>query len=270
VAAGRHWLERWAARVTRDGAICGSRFAAATLPLIYPRVPCEVVYCPLAPPCLNESSDHRSATRTELETTPQAMVVIQVGRMESLKGHGVHLEALARVRDLPNWVCWIVGGPQREYETRYFKHLCERASTLEIADRVRFIGQRSDVRRLLAAADIYCQPNIAPESFGLTFVEALYAGLAVVTTEIGGALEIVDDSCGMLVAPDDPAALADALRGLIEDRELRSRLGAGGPARAAALCDPRTQMVALDRALTRLSLDHVHDSRVKTVQEPSP
>ncbi len=77
-------------------------------------------------------------------------------------------------------------------------------------------------RRLLAAADIHCQPNTGPEPFGITFIEALYAGLPVVTTSIGGALEIVDGSCGMLVEPNDPAALAGALRRLIEDRELRA------------------------------------------------
>jgi glycosyltransferase involved in cell wall biosynthesis len=76
--------------------------------------------------------------------------------------------------------------------------------------------------------------------------------LPVMTTAIGGALEIVDGSCGILVAPDDPAALAAALGRLIEDRELCARLGAAGPARAAALCDPRGQLQALVRALTKL------------------
>lgn len=251
VIAGRHWLERWAARVAPDLAICNSQFTAARLPLIYPEAPCQVVYCPLAPLYFNDSSDQCSAARTELETTSQATVVIQVGRMESLKGHGVHLDALARIRDLPNWVCWIVGGPQRAHETLYFKQLCERALILKIADRVRFVGQRSDVGRLLAVADIYCQPNTAPESFGLTFIEALYAKLPVVTTAIGGALEIVDGSCGMLVGPNDPAALAAALGKLIEDGELRGRLGAAGPARAAALCDPARQMARLAEILNQ-------------------
>src|SRR5207302_1246255 len=105
---------------------------------------------------------------------------------------------------------------------------------------------------LLAAADIHCQPNTGPEPFGITFIEALYAGLPVVTTGIGGALEIVDGSCGILVEPGDPAALAAALGRLIEDRDLRARLGAAGPARAAALCEPRAQLQTLAHALTKL------------------
>jgi glycosyltransferase involved in cell wall biosynthesis len=270
VAAGRHWLERWASRAVPDLAICNSRFTAASLPAIYPDTPVEVIYCPVAAPAWHEPHAGREAVRAELKTAPEAIVVIQIGRMESLKGYDLHLTALARLRALTDWVCWIVGGPQREHETHYFKRLHQHAASLQIADRVRFTGQRGDVARLLAAADIYCQPNTEPESFGITFIEALYAGLPVVTTAIGGALEIVDGSCGMLVEPDDPAALAGALRKLIEDRELRSSLGAAGPPRAVALCDPRVQMARLARALAKLRPSYARDSRVKSVQEPLP
>ena len=66
---------------------------------------------------------------------------------------------------------------------------------------MRWLGQRRDVPELLAAADIYCQPNVGAEPFGIVFVEALYTGLPVVTTALGGALEIIDASCGVLVPP---------------------------------------------------------------------
>jgi glycosyltransferase involved in cell wall biosynthesis len=262
VVSGRHWLERRAARVVPDGAICDSRFTAAMLPLIYPPpVPCEVVYYPVAPaPGLSQVD--RAAVRAELGAAPEAVVVIQVSRMEEWKGHRLHLNALARLAGVQGeardgsggsgWTCWIVGGAQRPQEARYLEALRAEAGALGLGPRVNFLGQRGDAARLLAAADIYCQPNTGPEPFGITFVEALYAGLPVVTTAIGGALEIVDGSCGILVAPDDPAALAAALGRLIEDRELRTRLGAAGPARAAALCDPRAQLQALARALAKL------------------
>ena len=272
IAAGRHWLERWAARVVPDGAICDSRFTAATLPFIYkrlPRVPCEVVYYPVAPtPGLSQAE--RAAVRAEFGTAPEAVVVIQVSRMEQWKGHRLHLNALARLNGVPGWTCWMVGGAQRPHEARYLEGLRAEAAALGIGSRVSFLGQRGDVARLLSAADIHCQPNTGPEPFGITFIEALYAGLPVVTTSIGGTLEIVDGSCGMLVEPDDPAALAGALCRLIEDRELCARLGAAGPARATALCDPRAQMAALSRALTKLRPSLAHDSRVKAFQEPFP
>lgn len=270
VAAGRHWLERWAARVVPDGAICDSRFTAATLPLIYkdPQMPYEVVYYPVAPAPVVSQAD-RAAARAELGAAPEAVVVIQVSRMEEWKGHRLHLKALARLAGVPQWTCWMVGGAQRPHEARYLEGLRAEAAALGIGQRVKFLGQRRDVARLLAAADLHCQPNTGPEPFGITFIEALYAGLPVVTTSIGGAIEIVDGSCGMLVEPNDPDALAGALGLLIEDRELRARLGATGSARATALCDPLKQMAALARALTRLRAGRARDTRVKTVEEPS-
>ena len=117
--------------------------------------------------------------------------------------------------------------------------------SLGIANRVRFLGQRSDVSDLLAAADIFCQPNLGPEPFGITFVEALNAGLPVVTTAMGGPLEIVDDSCGKLTPPGDSRALASTLRELIENRETRHRLAAAAPGRGFDLCDQLNQMQKL-------------------------
>ena len=122
-----------------------------------------------------------------------------------------------------------------------------------IADRVRMLGQCSDVGRLLAAADIYCQPNTSPDSFGITFIEALLNQLPVVTTAMGGALEIVDSSCGVLVPPNDPAALADCLQQLILDPRLRSHLGEAGPSRARFLCDCKRQITRILDFFRRVS-----------------
>jgi glycosyltransferase involved in cell wall biosynthesis len=81
----------------------------------------------------------------------------------------------------------------------------------------------------------------------------MLAGLPVVTSGCGGALEIVDRSCGVLVPPGDLDALAGALRALIRDPERRRALGAGGPGRARALCDPARQIAAMSAALAALS-----------------
>ena len=146
---------------------------------------------------------------------------------------------------------WQVGGAQRPHELRYLEELKQHAARLGIASRVRFLGERSDVPRLLAAADIHCQPNLRPEPFGITFVEALMAGLPVVTAAFGGAKEIIDESCGILVPPGDARALAASLRRLISDRNLRTRLGAAGPMRAHKLCDSATQMSRLNELFNR-------------------
>lgn len=248
--AGNHWLELWASKASPDLAICNSRFTATALGHIYPQTQAQVVHYPIAQ--ASPSRHHeREAVRVELDTASDATVIIQVSRMEEWKGHRLHLNALARLRDEPQWTCWMVGGAQRPHEQRYLETLREQAASLGIAHRVRFVGQRGDVGRLLAAADIHCQPNTGAEPFGITFIEALYMGLPVVTTAIGGAMEIVNDSCGILVPPDNPAALAEALQGLIDNGEARERLGAAGPHRAATLCDPSAQMTRLRAILAQ-------------------
>jgi glycosyltransferase involved in cell wall biosynthesis len=251
-ACGKHWLERWAKWTQPDGVICNSRFTSEALPNLYRKVPTAIVYCPVATSPAAYTPTDRETVRAEFGAAVNATVVIQVGRLEALKGHRVCLEALARLADLPGWVCWQVGGAQRPHEVRYLEALKSTVARLGITNRVRFVGQRSDVPRLLSAADIYCQPNTAPDSFGITFVEALLARLPVVTTALGGAVEIVDDSCGILVPPGDPTVLAASLRRLILDSNLRSRLGAGGSSRAQRLCDPPQQISYLYEFLRRV------------------
>lgn len=252
---GAHWLERWARRTPPDLVVCNSRFTAESAQRLYPRARAEVVYCPVpfGATAARPSTEERAAVRAELGTPAAATVIVQVGRMEPLKGHAVHLEALAALRDVEGWVCWQVGGAQRPAEARYVEGLKRLAARLGIAGRVRFAGERADVAAVLGAADIYCQPNVHPEAFGLTFVEALRAGLPVVTTPIGGAREIVDDSCGLLVPPGDARALASSLRSLIDGPGLRARLGANGPRRARKLCDPATQLQRLHGLLGALA-----------------
>jgi glycosyltransferase involved in cell wall biosynthesis len=246
---GRHWLERWARRTMPDVVLCNSQFTAATLSQLYPRTKSETLYYPVAPQKLGYSETDIKDTRTELQTPLDATVIIQVSRMETLKGHLLHLEALSLIKDLPDWVCWQVGGAQRPDEVQYLAELKLAAARLGIAERVRFLNERSDVERLLAAADIYCQPNLDPESFGISFIEALYAQLPVVTSNIGGAREILDDSCGMLVPPGDAPAVATALRLLSQDQALRLSMGTAGPQRALALCDPAARLNQFHEAL---------------------
>ena len=251
-ARGRHWLEFWARLTPPDLAICVSRFTSTTLAHLYRNSPFEVVYPPLPPPTAGLSASERAAVRAELDTPSNATLIVQAARMEYLKGQGFLLEALGQLRGLPGWVCWLAGGAQRARERRYMVTLERAASKLGIAGRVRFLGERSDVSRILRAADICCHPNMGPEGFPLAFVEAFGAGIPVISTAIGPATEIIDESCGVLVKPGDVQALAGALRRLIEEPGERTRLGAAGPERARELCDPSMQTLKLGQALEAL------------------
>jgi glycosyltransferase involved in cell wall biosynthesis len=253
-ATGKGRFERLA-RLSRPGfCVANSEYTQATLSTLYPALPSTVQYYPIETTAAALTTDERRAVRQELGASDGEVVVIQASRMEPWKGQRRLLAALARVdRALP-WVAVLVGGAQRPVEREYVTSLERQCEELGIRARVRFLGQRSDVTRLLAASDVHCQPNQGPEPFGIVFVEALAAGLPLVTFAFGGPREIVTPDVGILV--DDDRALSDALGRLIADRELRQRLGGAGPARARALCEPRTRIPAIHETLRRALATH--------------
>ena len=232
---GRHWLERWAAHTPPHLVVANSRFTAGSVESAFPGTRIELCHYPVAAPAVDRTV--RSEVRSELGTEDGAVVILQASRLERWKGQDVHLAALGLLRDVPGWECWLAGGVQKAGEAEFLAELRSATERAGIADRVRFLGQRADVPRLMAAADVFCQPNTGPEPFGIVFIEALYASLPVVTSWFGGAAEIVDGTCGLLTAPGDMAAVAAALRALIRDPDRRRTLGQAGPARARELCD---------------------------------
>jgi len=248
-ASGRGWLERWAGRRRPDFIFAWGESIAATAPRLFPGMRARALAPPQAAiPALTAAE--RGDVRMQLQTDPGAVVIIMASRLEPWKGHGLLLEALARLPG-PHWVAWIAGGPQRPHEEGYYRGLQQQAERLGISSRVRWLGQRSDVARLLGAADIFCQPNTTPEPFGMVFVEALAAGLPIVATRGGGASEIVTAASGVLTAAE-PQAVAAALAELIGNPEERRALGAGARARAADF-EPGKRMRALAEALQEVS-----------------
>jgi glycosyltransferase involved in cell wall biosynthesis len=246
---GGNWLENWASLTKPDLAICNSRFTQREVHRLHKGAKSVLVYMPVLAPA-NIAS--RRSVRSKLGVGNDTVVILQASRMEDGKGHGLHLQALAKIRDVPGWVCWFAGGGQRPEERSYEEKLRQQATELEVEDRVHFLGMRADMSDVLSAADIFCQPNRSPDSFGIVFVEALLAGVPVVSTKMGGVSEIVDDSCGLLAPPNDSEALSLCLRKLVGSAEERLRLGHAGPKRAAVLCDPTARLKELHRVLRDL------------------
>ena len=257
LASGSGWLERWASQTRPDLAISNSEFTATTLRFLFPDVPKHIVHCPVES---NLAGADRESVRRKLGASPEQVVILQVSRIEACKGHAVHLRALAELKADPRWTCWMVGGVQQKSEQDLLAQLKAQAAELGIADRVVFAGQASNVAEILRAADIFCQPNEAAEGFGITFVEAMAAGLPVVATRLGALPEIVTDREGFLLEPGDPHSLAGSLRFLIENSEHRRTIGQNGPARAKLLCDPGTEIRKLYRYLQPLGAGSLHAS----------
>src|SRR5205085_6792560 len=102
------------------------------------------------------------------------------------------------------------------------------AETLGVAGRVRVLGFRADIPALMRAADVVALPSRS-EGFGLALLEAMDAERPVVASAVAAIPEVVaDDATGLLVPPDDPAALGAALAALLGDPERARRMGAAG------------------------------------------
>jgi len=154
--------------------------------------------------------------REQLDLGRGLPVVLTCARLDQQKGHDVLLRAAAQ---LPEVAFALAGeGPERA-------RLEALAGELGIADRVLFLGYRTDIPQLLAACDVFALPSLY-EGSSLAVLEAMAARRAVVSSAIGGTDELIDDGeDGVLVAPGEVEPLAAALRQLLADGERRERLG---------------------------------------------
>lgn len=224
IPQGKHWVERLARRTRPDGIIANSRTTAFAAARLFPKVPIAIVYPPV-PQFKVLPGPQRKLLRRLLCANQKDTVILIASRFDLVKGHGVLIDALIELKQRQDWVAWIVGNPQRDHELLSMLSMVQTTKHFGIDGRVRFLGHRDDVPDLMQAADIYCQPNLGPEGFGISFVEAMRAGLPVVTTGFGAALELIDDSRGILLPPGNPLIVARALEHLITSPKIRHSLG---------------------------------------------
>lgn len=230
----RNLYYRWGWRTPPRVCIANSAYTGQLVGAMRPVVPVEVVHPLVNPPRAIAAADV-SGLRARLGVTGNDSVILQASRFDPWKGHRNLIHALRDLRHRRGWTCWIAGAPQRPKEEAYKRELHAMVDQCGLSERVNFIGHRDDMEAVLAACDIYCQPNETPEPFGMVFVEALYAGKPIVGTALGGAVEIVSPECGTLCAPA-PVPVANALARILDSAELRSQMSKAGPARAAELC----------------------------------
>ena len=249
---GRHWSERLARRCPPLGVIAVSEDTRRFVPQLFPEVPSRVVHSPLpVDEKLFEKND-RQGVRQALGIRESDLVIIQVSRMEAWKGHRIHLRALAKLMDLPNWSCLMVGGYERPEEKDYYDSLLAETERLGLRERVKFLGKRRDVPQLLSASDLFCQPNLEAEGLGLVFVEAAVGGLPVITSGIGGAAELFGDGSALLTSPGRVDDVASAIRRLLENQQERLKRGALCRARVLEFCSPERQVKRLYQVATDL------------------
>jgi len=162
-----------------------------------------------------------------LDVGPDRALVLAVGRLAAQKGFGTLLEAASRWRDIkPEPVLVIVGQGPLEAELK------KQAAALHLD--ARFPGHRDDVPALLAAAAVVVLPSVW-EGQPLILQEALRAGVPVVATRVGGTPELTGEDAALLVPAGDPDRLADAVRAVLADPALATRMRQAALDRARAL-----------------------------------
>ncbi len=174
------------------------------------------------------------ALREELSIPPDARIAIYIGRLASYKGCDVLLDALAPVLEELNLYLLYVGTVDREVagSEQMVERMQEKVARDGLGERVRFLGYREDVPRLLASSQVLTHPT-RMEGFGLTLVEALAAGVPVVATDVEGIPEVLENTDSIMVPADDPAAFRQAvIETLGRDAAAAARAASRGRARA--------------------------------------
>jgi sugar transferase (PEP-CTERM/EpsH1 system associated) len=162
----------------------------------------------------------RAVARDRLSLPPGALVIGALGRLVPVKNHAALIEAARLLRDEGADTTVIIAG-----EGPLRGELEGLAASAGLADRVTFLGHRTDPEVVLAALDVFVLPSIS-EGLPNTVLEAMATGLPSVVSRVGGADELIEPGVtGVLVAPGDPAALARALGTLIRDEGLRRVMG---------------------------------------------
>jgi glycosyltransferase involved in cell wall biosynthesis len=190
--------------------------------------------------------DTRAQWRQAHGIEPRATVVTHIGRFAVQKNHALLVEAFAQVHsDAPLYLL-LVGGGELENAVR------EQVAGLGLQGRVRFLGVRPDVADILRASDVFVLSS-RWEGNPMSVMEAMAAGLPVVSTAVGGVPELVQEGAtGLLVPSEDAGALACALQALVDDPARRQVMGAAARQHAIAHFDIRHTVRMYEELYERL------------------
>ena len=168
----------------------------------------------------------RQKLRAELGLERDALILGMVCRLVEQKGVPYALEAVRRIKKkYPRARLVIAGDGEKADELRRL------TSALGIADRVHWLGWRSDAAELMAAFDLLLVPSLG-EGFGLVLLEAMARRVPVIASRVGAIPEVIaHGETGILIEPRDVDALAQAMARLLDDRALRKYMGLLGAAR---------------------------------------
>lgn len=203
------------------------RFRGLVLRPLRKRVPITVIHNSVDLERFQPNAQSRAEIRHALGLSENQPVVGIVGQLTPRKGQLELIKAFASA-DVKEAVLIIAGTALFNRDAEYAEQLERTVTSLGIAERVRFLGSRDDVPKLMQSMDVLVV-NSHQEPFALTVLEGLSSGTAILATAVGGTPEMVrHGECGWLVPAKDHDALVEAMLTLVRDEQLRRELGRNG------------------------------------------
>lgn len=185
--------------------------------------------------CVHDGVDLKQYQPQTRREAREGVIIGIIGQIGERKGHLVLLEALRSLAQEQTPAKLLIVGKEPAHSAEgYTERLRAFVQEHQLEPFVEFLGFRRDVPELLAQIDILALPSLQ-EPFGKIVIEAMAMETPVIASRVGGVPEIVvDGETGLLVPPQDPAALKQALSQLIADPALRERMGKAGRQRVEA------------------------------------
>jgi len=196
--------------------------------------------------------------REELKLENRVKLVGCLGRILPQKGQKSFLLAISGVIQKYPETFFLIIGDLFLKEKTYQKELLEIIKKNGIERHVRFTGFRDDVRDVIRTLDIVVFPSIAPESFGLSILEAMALGKPVVATRVGGVCEMIEDGRnGILIEPNHPEQISDRIIQLFSHKDMYDRIGQRAKETANKKFSLKNYVTAMEKAFTEVALREV-------------
>ncbi|MFC1808838.1 lipopolysaccharide heptosyltransferase II [Candidatus Omnitrophota bacterium] len=147
----------------------------------------------------------------------ERFVIANIARITPLKGHKYFLRAIRRAKmNIPNIEVWLIGSFAKK--RRYKEELEVLVDKFGLKDSVKFLGSREDIPKLLQEIDLVVLSTTTPEGFGRVLIEAGASGVPVISTRVGGILDVIEDKKdGFLVSPGDPIEMSNAIVNVLQN-----------------------------------------------------
>ena len=163
--------------------------------------------------------------RKNILNADNELLIGLVGRINRLKGHKVLLESYKNIKEeIPNSKLCFIGSPP-DGQDHFQEGVENRIEELELQNDIVLVPYQSEIYPIIDALDLLIVPSTEPESFGIIAVEGMLSNKAVIASNIGGLANVISDGeDGLLVPPSDPDSLGKAIKGLVENSELRTNI----------------------------------------------